>query len=76
MVLAAAPQSRGPAKGLRGSWERLLETWERPGPKRGKERAAAAPRLPAAPRRYREDVTRWHAMIFQVFAKGGSFCDV
>ncbi|CAE7349346.1 unnamed protein product [Symbiodinium natans] len=35
--------------GLRGSWERLLETWER----------------------YRDDVTRWHTMIFQVFAKGG-----
>ncbi|CAJ1425470.1 unnamed protein product [Effrenium voratum] len=34
--------------GLRGSWERLLDTWER----------------------YREDVTRWHAMIFQVFTKG------
>ncbi|CAE7775974.1 unnamed protein product [Symbiodinium sp. CCMP2592] len=45
----ASRESWGPANGLRGSWERLLETWER----------------------YREDVTRWHAMIFQVFAKGG-----
>lgn len=35
--------------GLRGSWQRLFEAWER----------------------YREDVTRWHTMIFQVFTSGG-----
>eukprot|EP00913_Durusdinium_trenchii_P023145 g21726.t1 len=45
----ASRKTWGP-DGLRGSWERLLETWER----------------------YREDVTRWHSMIFQVFTKGGS----
>lgn len=44
----ASRKTWGP-DGLRGSWERLLDTWER----------------------YREDVTRWHSMIFQVFTKGG-----
>lgn len=44
----ASKETWGP-DGLRGSWERLLDTWER----------------------YREDVTRWHSMIFQVFTKGG-----
>eukprot|EP00435_Cladocopium_sp_Y103_P034049 s1660_g8.t1 len=45
----ASKETWGP-DGLRGSWERLLDTWER----------------------YREDVTRWHSMIFQVFTKGGT----
>jgi len=44
----ASRQSWG-RDGLRGSWERLLLTWEK----------------------YREDVTRWHTMIFQVFTSGG-----
>jgi len=44
----ASRETWGP-QGLRGSWERLLDTWER----------------------YRDDVTRWHTMIFQVFTKGG-----
>lgn len=29
-------------------------------------------RVPRHAPRYREDVTRWHSMIFQVFTKGGS----
>jgi len=37
------------ADGLRGSWRRLFQAWER----------------------YREDVTRWHTMIFHVFSTGG-----
>jgi len=46
---ALASRSTWGKDGLRGSWERLLDTWER----------------------YREDVTRWHTMIFQVFTSGG-----